>query len=47
MTAYPFDGVFLDKIRFPSIANGLQDLFSCFCPFCAQKAASSASIWTK
>lgn len=39
MTAYPFDGVFLDKIRFPSPANGLQDVFSCFCPFCAQKAA--------
>jgi hypothetical protein len=39
MAAYPFDGVFLDKIRFPSAANGLQDLFSCFCPFCTQKAA--------
>jgi hypothetical protein len=39
--AYPFDGVFLDKIRFPSIANGLQDVFSCFCPFCAEKAAES------
>lgn len=36
---YPFDGVFLDKIRFPSAANGLRDVFSCFCPFCAQKAA--------
>jgi hypothetical protein len=41
MTAYPFDGAFLDKIRFPSIANGLQDVFSCFCPFCAEKAAAS------
>lgn len=41
MTAYPFDGVFLDKIRFPSAANGLQDLFSCFCPYCARKAAAS------
>jgi hypothetical protein len=41
MAAYPFDGVFLDKIRFPSAANGLQDLFSCFCPFCARKAAES------
>ena len=41
MTAYPFDGVFLDKIRFPSAANGLQDVFSCFCPFCVEKAAAS------
>jgi hypothetical protein len=41
MAAYPFDGVFLDKIRFPSAANGLQDLFSCFCPYCARKAAES------
>jgi hypothetical protein len=41
MAAYPFDGVFLDKIRFPSTANGLQDVFSCFCPYCARKAAES------
>ncbi len=41
MSAYEFDGVFIDKIRFPSMANGLQDSFSCFCPFCAQKAARS------
>jgi hypothetical protein len=41
MTTYPFDGVFLDKIRFPSAANGLQDVFSCFCPFCARKAAAA------
>lgn len=41
MTAYPFDGVFLDKIRFPSAANGLQDVFSCFCPYCSKKAAES------
>jgi|GEM_PF-559008 len=41
MSAYEFDGVFIDKIRFPSMANGLQDVFTCFCPFCAQKAAQS------
>lgn len=41
MSRYPFDGVFLDKIRFPSGANGLQDMFSCFCPFCIQKAAAA------
>jgi hypothetical protein len=41
MGAYPFDGVFIDKIRFPSMANGLQDVFSCFCPFCVEKAAQS------
>lgn len=41
ITAYAFDGVFLDKIRFPSAANGLQDVFSCFCPFCSEKAAQT------
>lgn len=38
---YPFDGVFLDKIRFPSAANGLRDVFSCFCPYCTEKAAKA------
>jgi hypothetical protein len=41
MAQYAFDGVFLDKIRFPSAANGLQDVFSCFCQFCEKKAARS------
>ena len=41
MTAYAFDGVFLDKIRFPSPANGLQDVFSCFCPHCVRNAAAA------
>lgn len=38
---YAFDGVFIDKIRFPSMANGLQDVFSCFCSHCMKKAAES------
>lgn len=38
LRAYPFDGVFLDKFRFPSPANGLEMVFSCFCPFCQEKA---------
>jgi len=29
-----FDGVFLDRIRFPSPSNGFELLFSCFCPSC-------------
>lgn len=29
-----FDGVFLDKIRYPSLANGLRSVFSCFCKDC-------------
>ncbi len=41
MARYPFDGVFLDKIRFPSPANGLSDVFSCFCPHCVTKAAEA------
>ncbi|HEY9594673.1 MAG TPA: hypothetical protein VHE79_09355, partial [Spirochaetia bacterium] len=28
------DGVMLDRIRYPSPANGLESLFSCFCPAC-------------
>jgi hypothetical protein len=38
LSTYEFDGVFVDKIRFPSIANGLQDVFSCFCPYCIAEA---------
>ncbi len=34
---YDFDGVFFDKIRFPSIANGFESLFTCFCEFCQKK----------
>lgn len=37
---YPFDGVFLDKFRFPSPASGLDLTFSCFCPHCYEKAAA-------
>ena len=32
-----FDGVFLDRIRFPSPSNGLEALFSCFCTSCKDK----------
>jgi len=38
LSQYDFDGVFIDKIRFPSMANGLKDVFSCFCPYCMEKA---------
>jgi hypothetical protein len=37
---YAFDGVFLDKFRFPSPANGMEMVFSCFCPHCRQAAAA-------
>jgi hypothetical protein len=37
---YPFDGVFIDKMRFPSPANGLEEVASCFCDHC--RAAASA-----
>jgi len=40
LSDYPFDGVFLDKIRFPSPANGLDDVLSCFCPHCKALAAA-------
>jgi hypothetical protein len=38
LTSYVFDGVFLDKLRFPSPANGFDDMLSCFCPHCRAKA---------
>ena len=30
------DGVFLDRIRFPSPANGLETIYTCFCPYCLE-----------
>jgi hypothetical protein len=38
LLAYDFDGVLLDKIRFPSPANGLSEVFTCFCPHCRNAA---------
>ncbi|MBQ7183259.1 MAG: hypothetical protein IJR97_04670 [Clostridia bacterium] len=32
-----FDGVFLDRIRFPSFQFGLSGVLSCFCPACLKK----------
>ena len=40
---YSFDGVFLDKMRFPSPANGLNEVFSCFCDHC-RRAASTLGL---
>jgi hypothetical protein len=40
LTRYSFDGVFLDKIRFPSPANGLEEVVSCFCDHCRHAAAA-------
>ena len=37
---YAFGGVFLDKIRFPSPANGVDEMLSCFCDHCRAAAAS-------
>jgi hypothetical protein len=34
LARYAFKGVFLDKIRFPSPANGIDELLSCFCDHC-------------
>ena len=38
LDCYPFSGVFLDKIRFPSPANGLEETLSCFCDHCRRAA---------
>ncbi|MBV9289086.1 MAG: hypothetical protein JO288_14940 [Hyphomicrobiales bacterium] len=36
---YAFAGVFLDKIRFPSPANGVDEMLSCFCGHCRDAAS--------
>ena len=38
---YGFAGVFLDKLRFPSPANGLDELLSCFCDHCRRVARAT------
>ena len=36
-----FTGVFLDKIRYSSFANGINGVLTCFCPFCQIKYKSA------
>ena len=38
LARYDFAGVFLDKIRFPSPANGADEMLSCFCDHCRDAA---------
>src|SRR5579871_5648927 len=38
LARYKFAGVFLDKIRFPSPANGVDEMMSCFCGHCRDAA---------
>jgi hypothetical protein len=40
LNIYAFTGVFLDKIRFPSPANGLEEVASCFCDDCRASAGA-------
>lgn len=35
-----FDGVMLDRIRYPSAVNGFESLFGCFCPDCEREYAA-------
>jgi len=39
-----FTGVFLDKIRYASFANGLNNVLTCFCPFCQIKYRSAQFV---
>lgn len=39
LARYDFTGVFLDKIRLPSPANGVDEMLSCFCGHCRDAAA--------
>jgi len=36
-----FDGVFFDKIRYPSGVNGFESFFTCFCDSCKEKFYNS------
>jgi hypothetical protein len=38
LAQYDFAGVFLDKIRLPSPANGVDETLSCFCGHCRDAA---------
>ena len=40
LEAVPFDGVFLDRIRYPSFQFGLEGVLSCFCEKCREKYRS-------
>lgn len=44
-----FDGIFLDRIRYPSFSNGYENIFSCFCPRCTKlmKAEGLSVEWYK
>jgi hypothetical protein len=35
-----FEGVMLDRIRYPSAVNGFESLFGCFCPDCEREFAA-------
>ncbi len=41
MGRYAFTGVFVDKIRFPSPANGIDEALSCFCEHCRSRARAA------
>ncbi len=41
---YSFDGVFLDRIRYPSFANGLESLFTCTCHDCLSRQTSFSGV---
>ena len=42
---YKFDGFLLDRIRYPSFANGLESVFSCFCPDCMKSYGENSSMF--
>ena len=46
LARYDFTGVFLDKIRLPSPANGVDETLSCFCGHCRDAARTWVSTST-
>jgi hypothetical protein len=39
-----FEGVMLDRIRYPSAVNGFESLFGCFCPDCEREYAARSGV---
>jgi hypothetical protein len=47
VSRYDFSGIFLDRIRFPSPANGLEMLFGCSCSECKSRYAPETLLHVK
>ena len=42
--SHSYDGVFLDKVRFPSFIDGMASVMTCFCPDCVSRFGTSRAF---